>query len=180
MADVDVEDILENDRAFIQRFGDKVGRAAGHAHAAFPRLAVGGCAGEVGQDRRVIAVHFKPVPHLAFTERPRPRANVLRLELNPDRMALGVNINGLGDPFELDYVDLDVALAPQEISPYGRLLLDVLAGDLTLSIRNDEAEESWRIVEPVLRAWAAGQLPLVEYAAGSQGPGQFNPLMSRH
>ena len=124
----------------------------------------------LGQDRREIAIYFKAVPHRAFTEEAQPQANVLRLELNPDRMALGVNINGLGDPFDLDYIELDAALARQEISAYGRLLLDVLRGDLTLSIRDDEAEESWRIVEPILAAWRAGQVALLEYRAGSAGP----------
>jgi glucose-6-phosphate 1-dehydrogenase len=119
------------------------------------------------KDRREIAVYFKPVPHLAFVQDSDPRNNVLRLELNPDRMALGVNINGRGDPFAVEYIELDTALAPQEISPYGRLLLDVLEGDLTLSIRDDEAEESWRIVEPILQAWRDGQAPLLEYPAGS-------------
>ena len=124
----------------------------------------------LGQDRREIAICFKSVPHLAFSEEAQPRVNVLRLALNPDRMALGVNINGLGDPFDLEYIELDAALARQEISAYGRLLLDVLRGDLTLSIRDDEAEESWRIVEPILEAWRAGQVALLEYRAGSMGP----------
>jgi glucose-6-phosphate 1-dehydrogenase len=85
-------------------------------------------------------------------------------------MALGVNINGPGDPFDLEHIELDAALAPQEISAYGRLILDVLKGDLTLSIRDDEAEESWRIVEPILTVWREGQVPLLEYPAGSAGP----------
>jgi glucose-6-phosphate 1-dehydrogenase len=46
----------------------------------------------------------------------------------------------------------------------------VLRGDLTLSIRDDEAEESWRIVEPILEAWRDGQVALLEYRAGSTGP----------
>jgi glucose-6-phosphate 1-dehydrogenase len=126
----------------------------------------------LGQERREIAIHFKSVPHLAFTAESHPRVNVLRLELNPDRMALGVNINGPGDPFDLEYVELDTALAPQEISAYGKLLLDVMRSDLTLSIRDDEVEESWRIVEPILEAWRDGQVPLLEYPAGSTGPKQ--------
>jgi glucose-6-phosphate 1-dehydrogenase len=131
----------------------------------------------LGQDQRQIAIHFKSVPHLAFTDESYPSANVLRLELNPDRMALGVNINGAGDPFDLEYVELDVALTPQEISAYGRLLLDVVKGDLTLSIRDDEAEESWRIVEPILEAWRAGRSPLVEYPAGSTEPSLHKPIL---
>jgi glucose-6-phosphate 1-dehydrogenase len=128
----------------------------------------------LGADRREIAIHFKSVPHLVFSDESQPQANVLRLELNPDRMALGININGLGDPFDLDYIELDVSLAPQDLSAYGKLLLDVMRGDLTLSIRDDEAEESWRIVEPILQAWRDGQVPLREYPAGSKGPDQVN------
>jgi glucose-6-phosphate 1-dehydrogenase len=122
------------------------------------------------RDRREIAVHFKVVPYLPFEHERVLQSNVLRLELNPDRMSLGVNINGPGDPFVLDYVELDRGLAPQWPSAYGRLLLDVLRGDSTLSIRDDEAEESWRIVEPILDAWAQSRVPLLEYRAGSDGP----------
>ena len=61
-------------------------------------------------------------------------------------------------------------LAPQALPAYARLLLDIIEGDPTLSIRADEAEESWRIVEPILDGWAAGLVPLGEYPAGSVGP----------
>jgi glucose-6-phosphate 1-dehydrogenase len=126
----------------------------------------------LGKERREIAVYFKPVPHLAFAGGDGPRDNVLRVELNPDRLALALNINGAGDPFDLECIELDRDLAPQEISAYGRLLLDLLRGDLTLSIRDDEAEESWRIIEPIIEAWCRGDVPLVEYPAGSAGPVQ--------
>lgn len=124
----------------------------------------------LGRDRREIAVHFKPVPHLAFVQHTEPRPNVLRLALDPDRVALAVNINGPGDPFDLEPTELNLALAPQDLPAYGRLLLDALRGDPTLSIRDDEAEESWRIIEPILDAWAEGRSPLLEYPAGSDGP----------
>lgn len=39
-----------------------------------------------------------------------------------------------------------------------------------LSIRADEAEESWRVVTPVLEGWSRGLAPLEEYDAGSSGP----------
>ena len=50
------------------------------------------------------------------------------------------------------------------------LLAGVLAGDATLSVRGDVAEECWRVVEPVLAAWRAGEVPLEEYPAGGDGP----------
>ncbi len=46
----------------------------------------------------------------------------------------------------------------------------MLAGNAALSISDVEAEESWRIVEPILAAWAAGEVPMLEYPAGSDGP----------
>ena len=57
-----------------------------------------------------------------------------------------------------------------DLPPYGRVLLDVLSGGSALSVRADEAEESWRVVTPILDAWAGGGVPLEEYSAGSPGP----------
>jgi len=123
----------------------------------------------LARERREIAIHFRPVPHLAFAAQD-PPPNVLRLQLAPDRVAFAVNLNGCGEPFELEPVELDADFPPQDLPAYGRLLLDVLDGDCTLAIRGDEAEESWRIVEPFLEAWQARRVPLQEYAAGSLGP----------
>ncbi len=123
----------------------------------------------LGRDRREVRVHFRPVPHLAF-ESAAPPPNVLRLEMDPDRMALSVNVNGAGDPFELECVELERTLCPQDLPAYARVLLAALEGDATLSIRGDEAEESWRIVEPIVAAWEAGRSPVREYPAGSEGP----------
>jgi glucose-6-phosphate 1-dehydrogenase len=57
-----------------------------------------------------------------------------------------------------------------DLPPYGRVLLDLLDGGSTLSVRGDEAEEAWRVVEPVLAAWREDRVPLEEYPAGSAGP----------
>jgi glucose-6-phosphate 1-dehydrogenase len=124
----------------------------------------------LGRDRREIVLVYRDVPHLAFGPRFAPVANRLRLEINPDRLALGVNVNGSGDPFDLEDLELDAALSPQELPPYSRLLLDVIEGDPVLSIRHDEAEEAWRIIDPIIAAWQAGAAPLLEYPAGSGGP----------
>jgi glucose-6-phosphate 1-dehydrogenase len=97
-------------------------------------------------------------------------ANILRLRFDVDRIELGININGPGEPFDLEQVILDTRLPPQALPEYSRLLLDVFEGDATFCIRGDEAEESWRIVEPILAAWSKGSVPLLEYPAGSDGP----------
>jgi glucose-6-phosphate 1-dehydrogenase len=122
-------------------------------------------------DRGEIAVHFKPVPHLPFQKAGEPRPNVLRVQLGPDRVALDVNINGPYDPFDLEQIELSAGFAPQEFfSAYERIFLDLLEGNTTLFVRGDEAEESWRVVEPILEAWEQELVPLLEYPAGSAGP----------
>lgn len=124
----------------------------------------------IAHDRREIVVVYRDVPHLAFGETFQPVPNRLRFEISPDRLALDVNVNGTGDPFVLEELELDADLSRDELPAYARLLLDVFDGDPTLSIRDDEAEESWRIAEPILTAWREGASPMLEYAAGSDGP----------
>jgi glucose-6-phosphate 1-dehydrogenase len=65
---------------------------------------------------------------------------------------------------------MDIDLPRQAPTPYGQLILAILDGDTRLSARAEEAEEAWRIVEPILAAWADGASPLVDYPAGSDGP----------
>jgi glucose-6-phosphate 1-dehydrogenase len=127
----------------------------------------------IGKERREIAVHFKSVPHEPFDDRDRP--NVLRFQLSPDAISLQLNLNAEGDPFDLEQVCLDADFPTQDLPPYSLLLKEVLEGDPTLSIRGDEAEELWRIVEPVLTAWADDEVPLEEYRAGSSGPAGAHP-----
>jgi glucose-6-phosphate 1-dehydrogenase len=121
-------------------------------------------------DRHDISIASKSVPHLALGQRPQPLPNVLRLDIDPDRIALSININGPGGPFDLEQSELNLALAAQDIPPYGHVLIDILEGNPMLSIRDDEAEEAWRIVEPILAAWNEPDFPLLEYAAGFSGP----------
>ncbi|MQA33537.1 glucose-6-phosphate dehydrogenase [Modestobacter roseus] len=124
----------------------------------------------LGEGRREIAVWFKPVPHLAFDGVGQPEPDVLRLGLDPDHVTLELNLNGAGEPFDLERRDLDIDLPPNSLSAYGLLLREMATGAAALSISDVEAEESWRVVEPILAAWAAGAVPLQEYAAGSSGP----------
>jgi glucose-6-phosphate 1-dehydrogenase len=119
--------------------------------------------------RSEIAVHFKPVPHLAFADEV-PEPDVLRIRLTPDGIALEINLNGSGDPFDLEREVFTSSPPENDLPAYGLVLQELLKGDTTLSISDVEAEEGWRILEPVLAAWAADEVPLLEYPAGSSGP----------
>lgn len=121
-------------------------------------------------DRKEVAVRFRQVPHLPFGHGGQALPNVLRFGLDPESLILELTGSGAGAPFTLAPMVLTSRLEPPELPAYGRLLLDVLNGNAALSIRGDEAEESWRIVEPVLAAWSKDLVPLQEYPAGSDGP----------
>jgi glucose-6-phosphate 1-dehydrogenase len=64
-------------------------------------------------------------------------------------------------------------LGEGEPPAYARVLGEVLGGHSALSVRADEAEEAWRIVTPVLDAWAGNRVALEEYAPGSEGPARL-------
>jgi glucose-6-phosphate 1-dehydrogenase len=130
----------------------------------------------LGAPRREIVIHFKPVAHLpsGFTGTADP--SVLRLTLGPDRMSLELNVNGPGDPFALDRVTLEAEFGPGMLLAYGEVISGILDDDPTLSVRGDTAEQCWRIIQPVLDAWKRGDVPLEEYAAGSEGPSGWPAL----
>jgi glucose-6-phosphate 1-dehydrogenase len=115
-------------------------------------------------------VTFRPVPHLPKGFLGRDVPNQLRIGFGPDTLELDVDVNGPGDIFTLDRASLVAELSASDLLPYGEVLEGVLTGDPLLSVRGDTAEECWRIVEPVLQAWAGGAAPLEEYDAGSTGP----------
>lgn len=122
----------------------------------------------LGRDLGEVAIHFRPASHPAFRQAPRP--NVLRLLKGPDRVILEMQVGGSADPLEPEQVELDTVLTPQSLSAYGHLVLDALEGNPSLFVHAEEAEESWRIVEPIIDAWEKDEVPLLEYAAGSYGP----------
>ncbi len=124
----------------------------------------------LGGNRKEALVTFKPVSHLpaGFTGQDSPTQ--LRIGFGPETLKLEIDVNGPGDIFSLDRAVLEVELNASELLPYGEVLEGVLTGDPTLSVRGDTAEDCWRIVDPVLAAWAANEVPLDEYPAGSPGP----------
>lgn len=122
--------------------------------------------------RRGVIITFREVPHLAFGEGiPRPPRNELRIGIDgPKDLSLYLTGSAPGPPLELEPLVLRAELPADEPRAYSAVLLDALSGDCTLSIRGDEAEESWRIMEPVIAAWNRNVVPLEEYPAGSAGP----------
>jgi glucose-6-phosphate 1-dehydrogenase len=120
-------------------------------------------------DKRVVITFKEPnwVPEgLLGYERP----DRMHIGLDPEVLRFDFNINGHADPRTVERVAMGVNLEPGDLPAYGQLLAGVLAGDPTLSVRGDQAVQTWRIMEPVLRAWRDDTVPLEDYQAGSDGP----------
>ena len=63
---------------------------------------------------------------------------------------------------------------------YETLLLDVMRGDATLFMRDDQVEAAWSAVMPILDVWQAtppAEFP--NYAAASWGPEAADALIAR-
>lgn len=124
----------------------------------------------LGEVRKMIVVTFKDVPHLPHGFAGPAGSDTLIIGLKPGNVSLTLTMNAEGDPLDLEQKALQATLAPPRMLAYGEVLGQILDGSQLLTVRGDSAEECWRIVEPVLKAWAADNVPMETYSAGSQGP----------
>lgn len=133
----------------------------------------------LGTPRKEAIVTFKPVPHLPEGFTGTEALDQLVIGFKPARMSLLMDINGPSSALQLEQAKLTADLAPGHLDAYGEVLANVLAGDATLSVRGDAAEECWRIVAPALRAWQRDESPMDTYPAGSDGPKRWRrPLLA--
>ncbi len=65
-------------------------------------------------------------------------------------------------------VDIAHQLGGELPEAYETLIEDILEGDQTLFIREDESELAWEIVQPLIEKWEEGEIPL--YEPDSLGP----------
>jgi glucose-6-phosphate 1-dehydrogenase len=122
-------------------------------------------------DTAEIAFHFRPVPRYIADLWPGIEPNVLRIGLADPYVRLATSLTSPDRPPEMR--ELEMKSSPPKRTPYANLILMMLSGDPTLFIRGDEVEESWRIIDPVVDAWSAGEVPMQEYPAGTPPPGSM-------
>jgi glucose-6-phosphate 1-dehydrogenase len=137
--------------------------------------------------RRVteVAVSFKRAPHLPFNEHATEGLghNALVMRIQPDEgVTLRFGAKVPGTAMELRDVNMDFAYggAFVESSPeaYERLILDVLLGDPPLFPQHEEVELSWKILDPVIKHWAAEGSP-EQYDSGGWGPASADEMLAR-
>ena len=134
-----------------------------------------------------IAIRFHQAPHTLFrgtnVERMHPNWMILRIQ--PDEgIALEFAAKRPGPSVKLGTVSMDFAykayfkMAPN--TGYETLLYDCMIGDATLFQRADNIEVGWRVVQPILDAWANSPPPkFPNYAAGESGPAAADELLAR-
>jgi glucose-6-phosphate 1-dehydrogenase len=135
-----------------------------------------------------IIIQFKDPPHLMFPlpEDYRYRSNLLSICIQPDEgFHLRFEAKVPDTVAEMRSVEMDFHYADSfgEVTipdAYERLLLDALGGDMSLFIRSDQIEISWRIMDPIIQGWEQGAGPPLErYAMGSWGPREADYLLAR-
>ena len=89
-----------------------------------------------------------------------------------------------GPMMHLDPVDMVFSYSQAFRIPspeaYETLLLDVMRGDATLFMRDDQVNAAWAVVMPVLDAWAAERpRSFPNYPAGGWGPKAADELLAR-
>lgn len=130
----------------------------------------------LGERRREVVVTFKPAQHVPTGLTGTKEPTKLRMMLAPDEMQLELNVNGPGDPLQIERASMSVEFGPGQLLAYGEVLEGILDGDPSLSVRGDTAVECWRIVAPVISAWTKDEVALDTYRAGSRGPSGWRPL----
>jgi glucose-6-phosphate 1-dehydrogenase len=133
-----------------------------------------------------VAIRFKQAPYAAFRDTPvdRLRPNWLVLSIAPDEsISLQFEVKRRGPAMDLAAVRMDFHyddwFTKEPNVGYETLLYDVMIGDPTLFMRADMVEEGWRIVQPVLDAWAAAKTEVPTYRSGSDGPEAASDMLEK-
>ena len=134
-----------------------------------------------------VMIEFRPVPHQSFpkTAASAWQPNRLIIHIQPEEgILLRFQAKQPGATLLLSSVDMRFSYQEtfRSRSPqaYETLLADVMSGDATLFMRDDQVEASWSVLTPILNAWAdlkPEKFP--NYRSGTWGPEAANVLIAR-
>jgi glucose-6-phosphate 1-dehydrogenase len=141
----------------------------------------------LAQRQTEIVIQFKQAPLALFRDTPIERLtpNDLVMHIQPqegvtlrfEAKVPGPHVRTAGVEMRFNYEDYFKA-APS--TGYETLIYDCMIGDPTLFQRADNIEAGWRVVQPVLDAWARERVrDLPIYPAGSEGPTEADLLIKR-
>jgi glucose-6-phosphate 1-dehydrogenase len=125
-------------------------------------------------ETEVVAKLRAPCP--IFAEYP-PPPNYVRFRISGEPViAIGASIKTAGDHLVGCPIELlaDQECGADDMLPYEELLGDAMAGIQTWFAREDQVEEAWRIIDPILNS-----KKVEPYPVGSWGPADAAKLVSK-
>lgn len=128
----------------------------------------------MGQALKEMTVTFRhPMPCLCPPDSDHHLKNKIVFQLEPTE---GITVHFWakkpGFDWQIEERSLDFALhgsgpRVQYVTEYAKLLLDAIRGDQTLFISTEEVRAMWRVIDPVVRTWQQGGVPLHNYEPDS-------------
>ena len=124
-----------------------------------------------------IIINFKPVKHNLFNKDEEIPGNALIITLQPEEKIELVQMTKLPGPggyrykpvsLKLDFLDSFSQRLPEA---YERLIIDILRGEQTLFMRQDELEAAWTWIESIKKCWKNNDIKNILYESGTWGPG---------
>lgn len=133
-----------------------------------------------------VQIQFKAIPEVLFARLGSGalKPNRLTIRIQPDEGAsMEIISKEPGPQMKVQPVRMDFKYGSTFETPirdaYERLILDAVRGDASLFARNDEVEEAWSIITPILESWRDLTCPLFpNYAAGTWGPEAAQKLLT--
>lgn len=136
-------------------------------------------------DGSLIAIRFRHTPQQLFQATgagPLP-PNWLVIGIQPEhciRAELQIRESGTGMRTRTTSLDASTFTeAESRLDAYETLLLDVVEGDHAQFLRADEVQWAWRVVDPIVKAWATERDYIHTYPAGTWGPKEADRLFER-
>lgn len=132
-----------------------------------------------------IVLNFEEVPHSIFnSEAAMPPPNRLVIQMQPtEAIKLSVMAKKPGDGMRLTPVNLNLDLSETykkgTYNAYQRLLVDLIRGNLSLFMRDDELDAAWTWIDPIIQAWEDRDIRPKNYPAGTWGPAASSALIAR-
>jgi glucose-6-phosphate 1-dehydrogenase len=134
-----------------------------------------------------IIVAFRPVPHQMFplTAAETIEPNRMVINIQPEEeIILRFQAKEPGTGMYLRTASMDFRyqdeFQTQSPEAYETLLYDVMIGDGTLFMRDDQEHAAWKVVTPILEVWEnTPAFSMPNYACGSWGPPTANTLLAQ-
>jgi len=133
-----------------------------------------------------IIIAFRPVPHQMFplTAAETIEPNRMVINIQPEEeIILRFQAKEPGTGMYLRTASMDFRYQDEFQTPspeaYETLLYDVMIGDGTLFMRDDQEHAAWKVVTPILEVWEnTPAFSMPNYSAGSWGPTASNTMLA--